>query len=60
MREVLTSHHTPEQLERDRIFRAALEEAARTIDNLSGNDLYIKAWKKAAKAVRELKDLTRS
>jgi hypothetical protein len=54
------SEKTVDQLQREDVERQALEEAARRIESLAGNELYRKAWAKAAKAVRALKDLTRS
>lgn len=36
----------------------ALEAAARRIEQLSGNDVYERAWKAAARHVRKMKVLT--
>lgn len=43
------------QLEREDIERQTLEAAAKRIDNLSGSEVYQRAWKRAAEIVRSLK-----
>jgi hypothetical protein len=42
------------ELERADARRVALEDAARHIEALQGNELYQKAWKAAASCVRQL------
>jgi hypothetical protein len=46
---------TPEQLARDHLVRITLERAALRIERQAGNDVYIRAWKAAAKIIREMK-----
>lgn len=45
----------PIELLRDKIKREALEEAAKHLETQGGNAIYMQAWKKAARLVRELK-----
>lgn len=46
---------TPAQLERESIERQALEAAAKKLEQEAGNNLYMQAWKRAARIVRSLK-----
>ena len=45
----------PIDLMRDKIKREALEEAAKHLETQGGNAIYMQAWKKAARLVRDLK-----
>ena len=49
------SPKTPEDLIREDIERCTLEMAARRIEALAGNEIYTRAWKRAAELVRSLK-----
>lgn len=46
---------TFEQLAREDVERQALEAAARKIEALSGNEIYQRAWRKAAHVIRSEK-----
>jgi hypothetical protein len=51
----MTRDKTSEQLVREEVERQALERAAVTVEGLSGSTAYEQAWRKAARAIRELK-----
>lgn len=51
----LVEDKTTEQLMRDHIVRTTLERAAAHIERHSGNDVYQRAWKVAAKIIRGMK-----
>lgn len=53
MSDVITK--TAEQLAREDIERQALEAAARKLESLNGNEVYSRAWKRAAETVRSMK-----
>ncbi len=53
--EMLSGQKSPFQLLMEDVKRRALEDAAKKIDALAGNDAYTQAWKVAARVVREMK-----
>lgn len=46
---------TPDQLARDHTIRLTLERAAMKVERQAGNDVYVRAWKVAAKLIRDMK-----
>lgn len=52
---MLSGQKSPFQLLMEDVKRRALEDAAKKIDALAGNDAYTQAWKVAARVVREMK-----
>jgi hypothetical protein len=55
--EVIEPTKTPDELAKDYVIRLTLERAALRIERQSGNELYRKAWKIAAKLVRDMKPI---
>ena len=46
---------TAEQLIREDVERQALEQAAKRLETEHGNSLYMKAWAKGARLIRDMK-----
>lgn len=49
------SEKTAEQLRNEEVRREVLESAAQRLERETGNQLYMQAWKKAARMLRDLK-----
>lgn len=52
---IAPSCRSHDEIDRDDIVRQSLEEAAKRLENYSGNSIYRMAWRKAAMLIRAMK-----